>query len=138
MKLKYSKLGSYKYKVEEEFYYIVPIYLPAPIEHSYFRLDIDGWLTIRKGYCWDGPSGPTIDTPDFMRGSLVHDVLYQMFRLKLLDHKKYRKMADEVLRDICLFDGMPRWRAWYVYTAVRLFAEKNATRTDDYKLYEAP
>ena len=36
-----------------------------------------GHIIVRKGYCWDGPSGPTLDTEDAMRASMFHDVLYQ-------------------------------------------------------------
>ena len=57
-----------------------------------------------------------------MRGSLVHDALYQLMRLSALDYKVYRKRADEILKEICLEDGMWSFRAWYVYQAVHLFA----------------
>ncbi len=81
---------------------------------------------MRKSYAWDGPSGPTIDTRDFMRGSLVHDALYQLMRLSTLDYKVYRKRADEILKEICLEDGMCSFRAWYIYQALHLFAESAA------------
>ena len=61
-----------------------------------------------------------------MRGSLVHDALYQLMRLRALDYKVHRKQADEILREICLEDGMCAFRAWYVYQALRIFAEKGA------------
>jgi hypothetical protein len=91
------------------------------IETPFILLMHSGILRIKKGYCWDGPSGPTIDTESFMRGSLVHDVLYQLMRDGHLI-KEYREYADRFLRIICLEDGMARWRAWYVYYAVRWFA----------------
>ena len=84
----------------------------------------DGELTIKIGYRWDGPSGPTPDTKTFMRGALVHDALYQLIRMNILP-KGFRGTADRLLRDICRKDGMNRLRAWWVYSAVRLFA-KNA------------
>jgi hypothetical protein len=34
----------------------------------------------------------------------------------------YREEADKVLRQVCLERGMFRFRAWYVYKAVRKFA----------------
>ena len=37
-------------------------------------------MIVEKDYAWDGPSGPTIDTSNSMRASLVHDVLYQAMR----------------------------------------------------------
>lgn len=80
------------------------------------------WLKIENRYAWDGPSGPTIDTESFMRGSLVHDALYQLMREGHLDRKIWRLYADKLLRKICLEDDMSKFRAWYVYHSVRLFA----------------
>ncbi len=85
------------------------------------NIDEDGNLTIHKGYSWDGPSGPTIDTKNFMRGSLIHDALYQLMREEVIP-QNMRKQADEILRDICRQDGMSNIRAWWVYQGVRLFA----------------
>lgn len=96
------------------------------------RITPNGILTIDAGYCWDGPSGPTIDTKDFMRGSLVHDALYQFLRdgkfgkPKSKTWKRSRKLADQLLRDICIADGMWRIRAGWVYAAVRAFGAKYA------------
>jgi len=79
------------------------------------------WLWVDKRYAWDGPSGPTIDTENFMRGSLVHDALYQLIKEGYLDKKVWRLYADKILRKICLEDGMSKFRAWYVYHSVRWF-----------------
>ena len=78
------------------------------------------------GYKWDGPSGPTIDTPNAMRASLVHDGLYQAIREGWLD-KKARKGADLEFRRLLELDGMTFWRRWLWYWCVRLFAA-NAAR----------
>lgn len=93
----------------------------------YVSLDIEGTLTINAGYAWDGPSGPSFDTKSFMRGSLVHDALYQLMAEGGLS-KKYRDEADSLLRQICLEDGMSRFRAWYVYRAVRFFGRYYAVK----------
>lgn len=93
---------------------------------TYLSLSMDGLLTVSRYYAWDGPSGPTLDTRDFMRGSLVHDALYQLMRLRVLDYRVHRKRADQLLREICLEDGMCRLRAWYVYHALRIFASGSA------------
>ncbi|MFC1958103.1 hypothetical protein ACFLVQ_00860 [Chloroflexota bacterium] len=92
------------------------------IDLKFVSLSSNGLLTIKKHYAWDGPSGPTIDTRDFMRGSLVHDALYQLMRLSALDYQVYRKRADEILKEICIEDGMCHFRALYVYQALHLFA----------------
>lgn len=88
--------------------------------YIYIILDHTGVMTVNKGYAWDGPSGPTLDTMTFMTGSLYHDALYQMMREGCLDYS-CRKLADELLQDQCLIDGMSEFRAWYVYWGVRLF-----------------
>ena len=81
-------------------------------------LDPGGLLVIEAGYAWDGPSGPAIDTPDFMGASLIHDVLYQMIRLGELP-ESWRKFADEIMWLLCRGAGMSRVRAWWCYYGVR-------------------
>ena len=122
MKVCYRKLKKYKYQLMDEYIIQIDIKPIQNIEFKFLSLSSEGVLTIRKSYAWDGPSGPTIDTRNFMRGSLVHDALYQLMRLSALDYKVHRKRADEILKEICLEDGMSSFRAWYVYQAVQLFA----------------
>ena len=75
---------------------------------EYLSLDINGILTIKKGYAWDGASGPTWDTKNCKRASLVHDALYQLMREEVLP-RKYRKSADYLFYKHLREDGM-----WYV------------------------
>ena len=93
---------------------------------------------MKKGYAWDGPSGPTIDTRNFMRGSLVHDALYQLMREEHLDKETYRKPADQLLRDMCREDGMWSIRAWWVYLAVRWWADPAADPANKKPIIKAP
>ena len=125
-KITYRNLRSYKYQLMDDYTTQIDIKPECDLDLRFLSLSKDGVLIIRKAYAWDGPSGPTIDTSDFMRGSLVHDALYQLMRLSLLDDKKYRKRADEILREICLEDGMSAFRAWYVYQAVQIFGASSA------------
>ncbi len=118
----YRELNRYKYKLVDDYVIQIDIRPIQDIEFKFVSLSGEGILTIRKHYAWDGPSGPTIDTRNFMRGSLVHDALYQLMRLGALDHEVYRKRADEILKETCLEDGMCSFRAWYVYQAVHIFA----------------
>ena len=74
-----------------------------------------------KGYTWDGPSGPTFDTPNAMRASLVHDGLYQALREGWL-HQTARKAADREFREILKIDGMSFLRRWAWWMGVRVFA----------------
>lgn len=118
--------GGYKYQLKQEYTVTIGIRPQTAIDTEYIDLDTDGRLTIAEGYAWDGPSGPTIDTLTFMRGSLVHDALYQLMREQRLDHVLHREAADRTLQQICIEDGMWSVRAWLVYHAVRLFADPAA------------
>jgi hypothetical protein len=128
-KVSYRKLTSYKYQVMRRYTIQIdlkPLRRLRPKVAEFLSFSYDGLLTIKKYYAWDGPSGPTIDTKDFIRGSLVHDALYQLMRESVLDYKVHRQRADEIFRELLLEDGMCKFRAWYVYQAVHLFAERGA------------
>lgn len=119
--------GGYKYQLKEDCVFLhTGIIPPAEIKTDYIILDLAGNLTIAKGYAWDGPSGPTIDTLNFMRGSLAHDALYQLMRETLLDHNVYREAADRLLQRLCKEDGMWALRAWWVYQGVHVFGDISA------------
>lgn len=117
----YRKITGYKYQLMEEFIIDTAVFPDANIVNPFMCLLATGRLIIKKGYAWDGPSGPTIDTENFMRGSLVHDALYQLIRESKIS-KIYRGYADRLLRHLCIEDGMSNFRAWYVYWSVRKFA----------------
>lgn len=121
----YRKLHRYKYQLMIPYLHDLEIHSYA-VDTPYLKLDPDGRLEIKPGYAWDGPSGPTIDTLNFMRGSLVHDALYQLIRLKVLPYS-YKNQADRILQEICIEDGMSKFRAWYVYQGVKRFGGASAT-----------
>ncbi len=110
----------YKYQLSTSYTAIIDIKPKQSIKTEYITLTKAGKLTIKKGYAWDGPSGPTVDTLNFMRGSLVHDALYQLMREKHLDNGTHRDDADRLLQQMCKEDGMSAARAWWVYCGVRL------------------
>ena len=118
--LKYRSLKGYKYLLTEAYALETEICPTRAIETKYISLELNGLMCIYPYYAWDGPSGPTIDTESFMRGSLVHDALYQLIREKRLDYS-YKDLADNILWKLCIEDGMYRWRALYVFNAVRVF-----------------
>ncbi len=118
----------YKYQLVEEHSVSVGVMPKSDIQTDYIDLGTDGRLVIKKGYAWDGPSGLTIDTSTFMRGSLVHDALYQLMRHGLISNDEWREQADKEMRRICREDGMFRIRAWWTYWAVRLCGGKAASK----------
>ncbi len=117
--------GRYKYKLSMQQSIMTSI-KGVIVDHDFFKLSVDGMLTVRSGYCWDGSSGPTWDTISSMRASLFHDALYQMMRESLLP-VIWRKVSDKLYHNVCIDDGMWRIRAWYQYKAVRIFGARNAS-----------
>lgn len=138
----FKNISKYKYELVFPFQCTLPEIrgLIGGVSHEFFQLS-SGWnnktpvLVVREGYQWDGPSGPTIDTHDFMTASLVHDVLYQIIRERLFmtsncsttaphilkEVDGLRRKSDKIMYRICRDFGMPWFRAQYVYRAVRWF-----------------
>ncbi len=130
---KYQLVKDYLHQLPEEFVMKFP-----EIETDYLWLGESGLLIIKKGYAWDGPSGPTIDTKNFMRGSLVHDALYQLIRLGKLNKNTHRIFADRELYFICLEDGMWWARACVVYYSVRVLGNPSAFLSGEARQRSAP
>ena len=128
----------YKYQIVEEYSVNIPIEPENDIVTDYIDLKQNGTIIIKKGYAWDGPSGPTIDTDNFMRGSLVHDALYQLMRGEKIDKNIYRDKADRLLQQMCKEDGMSSIRAWWVYKGVRWFADPAADPSHKKPVIKAP
>lgn len=129
--------SGYKYQLAEIYSISVVIQPDEPVETEYIELSDEGLLTLKAGYAWDGPSGPTVDTKSFMRGSLVHDALYQLMRNGHLP-AGCRLDADQELHRICLEDGMTRFRAWYILWGVRKGAGFAADPKSKKQTHSAP
>lgn len=133
--IKYT--SGYKYQLAEDYTLQTTIIPFKEVNTEFIKLTTTGLLTIKEGYAWDGPSGPTIDTKSSMRGALVHDAGYQLAREELIS-QHYRIKLDELLHDICVEDGMWRWRARLWYDMVRKFAMSAANAEDEKKIITAP
>lgn len=130
--------GGYKYQTEEDYSFDSGIQPQKEFSNDYLAITADGRLSINKGYAWDGPSGPTVDTPNFMRGSLIHDALYQLMREHALNNIEDRHKADRLLQAVCEQDGMSRLRAWWVYLGVRVFGDPAADPANSKPILRAP
>ena len=113
-KIQYKRLPEselpYKYELTKSYTIQTKLRPKKMIGNKYVIIMPDGMLLIDKGYRWDGPSGPAIDTESFMRASLVHDALYQLIREGHLS--RWRKFyADNLMLAITKEDGMffPRY-----------------------------
>jgi hypothetical protein len=97
----------------------------------------DGTVIGKRGYAWDGASGPTWDTKNSMRASLIHDIGYQLMREGLisLDWKEY---FDGLFYLTLIHDGMNRLRALVWYNAVYSFGKNATLPVNDRPILEAP
>ena len=123
---KISYRGGYKYSLWED-YRVQTDIKGFAVDHRLFRLDPDGWLTIMADYPWDGVTG-FLDLRCLVRGSLVHDSIYEMLRLALLPHYPCFHLANRELRKIALEDDCPNWMAdcvfWFVERKGSAFARR--------------
>ena len=127
--MKYSEY-KYKFKVEENFS------IELPFNILFFVLEYasskDGILSVKRGYAWDGASGPIINTRDTLVASLVHDVLYQAMRLNLIKSSKENRMiADKIFFEILKINGVNSIRRKVWYFAVRLFGKKSTIKIQE-------
>ena len=125
-KIKYRE--GYKYQLVDPYIYQTDIF-GLNLKNDYVTLAPDGTLYIYGGYAWDGASGPTVDTKDSMRASLVHDALYALTSEYPDSLLKWRGYVDSLLENICVEDGMSAARAWAWRKAVTLFGERAATQS---------
>jgi hypothetical protein len=116
----------FKYQLAENHRHKLRVVTPGGVRSELFSID-NGWLVISAGYAWDGASGPTRDTKNSMRGSLIHDALYQGIREKVLP-ESFRPLADSEFWLIVNEDGMRWWRAWAWFGAVRRFGGEAASK----------
>jgi hypothetical protein len=130
----------YKYQLVNDYRVQTNILPGYDIETEFVQLERAGVLTIRHGYSWDGPSGPTVDTANFMRGSLVHDALAGLLRDLYLDRSVWFTPINRELQKICIEDGMSRIRAIGVFVGVEYLGGRSWVQWGDggKPLCEAP
>lgn len=117
MKVHYR--SGYAFQLAKPFMCSTPVREACAGNH-FVGMAADGTLTIAAGYAWDGASGPIAQGPDIVRGSLVHDALYQLMRECGLN-ARWREAADDLLRAMFIADGMHPVMATIAHTAVRAF-----------------
>jgi hypothetical protein len=128
--------AGYKYQLYEDETFITGIY-GKEVYSEYISLFANGALVCRKGYAWDGASGPTWDTPSSMRASLIHDAGYQLMREGLLP-LDYKVVFDGLFYLTLLHDGMNRVRAYIWYKGVLWFAKGSTLPEHDRPILQAP
>jgi hypothetical protein len=116
--MRYS--SGYKYQTNSNII-IQTILRPAQscLIDGYVFLGIDGILHIYRSYAWDGCTNAP-DTDSNLLSGLVHDALYQLMQVGVLD-KSFKSDADNMLRDIMISQGSSRIIAAIFHAAVDIF-----------------
>lgn len=130
-------IDGFKYQLAGNYSVQTPI-IGERIEDDYFVLEENGMLHIRKGYAWDGASGPTFDSKSSMRPSMVHDVFCQVMRDGRLDYDRWQDTVNALFRAQCIEDGMWPWRAAIWHAAVEFADAGNPKQGPDRAVLTAP
>lgn len=91
--------------------------LTAPLV---YQSDIAGKITVPAGFVTDFESCPRLPVVFLLfgevchEGAVVHDFLYTHPTITS------RATADAVLKEACLVSGVPAWRAYGIWTGVRI------------------
>lgn len=129
--------SNFKYQLVGDYSVQTRIITGRSIKAGYIELTATGKLTLKSGYACDGASSVAIDTKTIMRAAFGHDGKYELIRKGLIG-MRWRKVADEELREDCLKDGMNPIRAWWVYKAVQIGGKASASPKSRKKVYTAP
>ena len=126
-----------KYQTTREYTSHVPILGYDVVSNDdWIRLESDGKLTLKRGYAWDGSSGPTIDTKTCMQASAEHDALSKLMRWELLP-RSCKEEVDKRYHDKCLEDGMMKVKAdlrVWVLRMVHSYVKPSSIK----RIYRAP
>ena len=118
MSFQYMILRDGRYRLTEDFEFATYIrgnfYSRGTVEFS------KGKLSLKKGFTWDGPSGPAIDTANTLLASCVHDALYEIIDKGIL-YGNARLSADKIYRRLLKVNGVVWWRRMVHYIGLRLF-----------------
>lgn len=134
MEIKFTDISGWKYRLDERVAVRVDVIKPLSIfkidDYAYIKYD---QLVLLEGFMWDGPSGPTIDTPGWMLASAAHDAFYRILKTKSdeeivflkflgasLTRKQLRKYADDLMYELLIENGVCKLRAQYTWAAVRM------------------
>jgi hypothetical protein len=83
-------------------------------------LKSNGQLTCCRGFVWNGPSGPAVDTANTMGPSCGHDALYSLIEDGKLSDSA-RRRADKSYRRWLKSAGVSWWRRMLHFKGVRWF-----------------
>lgn len=105
------------------------------IKYPFIRLTPDGTLVLYAGFAWNGPN-VVADVSTFQRSSAEHDAKYRLMRAGLLS-QKWKAIADEEMKQVCIEDGMPYPMAELAFQGVDHGGKSSCKRQAE-RVYSAP
>lgn len=91
-------------------------------DEAIYESDVGGTVTVPAGFKTDFASIPPwvprrIADPagHSRKAAVIHDYL-----CRTAESRKQRALGDRIFREAMLVVGVPRWRAWMMWAAVRL------------------
>lgn len=98
------------------------------------------WIEVPVGFLTNGASIPRIiwiflspTDPDILYASYVHDLLYAL-QGRIPGRILSKLQCDQIIRELMIAIGAPKWKANVVFTALLLFGYPAWIRNDDIKL----
>jgi len=121
----YEKISTRKYRLLVDISY--QTHIKGRDEQTKFgQLRTDGRLILYRGFVWDGATG-AIDTDSVMRASAVHDWFCTNVANRRLP-VKFRRLGDDIFKDIMIEDDVPMWRVHYAHFAVVAYGKMVVAR----------
>lgn len=122
--------NGYKYQIREEMRFALPSeFQGVDITTDWITLR-DCILTIRRGYAYNGASGPTVDTKNSMRATAFHDAMYQLMCEEMLI-REFKPLVDELFRELLRQDGMSAFRSAAWHRAVKKMGASASIQNKD-------
>ncbi len=91
----------YKYVVKKPYHFTLDIKPEQECDLMFLKMDMEGNILVLPGYPWDGASGPTWDTLNSMKGSLIHDVGYRLIRLCYINSAHKSLLRPRATQCLC-------------------------------------
>lgn len=106
--------SGYKYQLKKDITFsLPPEYEGISVKTDYIELSYRE-VKIKRGYAYNGASGPTVDTKNSMRPTAFHDAMYQLLAAGLIP-RELKGLVDELFKELLRQDGMSKIRSsiWY-------------------------